>query len=198
MNNKNHRLSTYAAETRADMPNTAPRAKKAAWLSLNLPRSIQATILKLQILASDLPTHASERTRRKVNDYAESPCPVCSRTIPRPPEADMYETIHHLTQVCPQLKAEQDTLSATAAAELLHLGGQYAHGTPRQLTWQALPSNTQIALLLGNPSPTLTAAISNSFTRHQWHTEFLIATTPNIRALLHRRRDLIRELYPEL
>jgi hypothetical protein len=177
------------------MPAVPSRAAKAKWLSLPLSRSTQATLFKFRILASDLASHISAQARSKENDFEESFCPICSRSYPEPADADKYESLHHMCSFCPQLSPEQQPLNQAASAKIAEIGGLLLEPASLPTQWGALPEPVQVALLLGNPVPALTFTIPDPQTRLQWQAEFLSTTTPLLRNLLHRRRDVISKLY---
>ncbi len=140
-----HRIRSYLSESLACLPATPSRVAKASWLQLQLSRGAQTTLLKLRVLASDLASHISERERRGNNEYEESFCPICARSIPKPPDADMFEDLHHLTTSCQQLTLHQTPLHLTVTAEVAKLGGLRLHLASPATTWPNLPTDLQTA-----------------------------------------------------
>jgi hypothetical protein len=121
----------------------------------------------------------------------ESTCPLCARVQPRPPSDYAPEFLQHLTSECPHLRLQQTKLRECMHRALAEAGNLRLSPSAPHLTWEELPANQQIGLLLGNPTSALLATWPDPSHRARFMESLLPQAWTRIDNILARREHLI-------
>jgi hypothetical protein len=128
--------------------------------------------------------------------FEESWCPLCARPLAGPPREERESLIHILTN-CHAL-APHATIVATAAhASVVQLGGITLYKDAFPLQWADLPEEVQLGLLMGNRLPCFSYTFQDPEQASAWVNRFLVSTQQPLSALLHSRKTMIRERFPD-
>jgi hypothetical protein len=110
------------------------------------------------------------------------------------------ESLEHFLLECLHLDTERMHLQAVAATWVADRGGLQQPFTQPLTTlhWADIPNPERLGLLLANPGIKVALMLPNMATRKQHMATFVQETQRHVGAMLARRLQLIKDLYPEL
>jgi hypothetical protein len=191
-----HHTFTYKSKTLAGLLSCPVYHKASYWSKISLPWKTQQDLLTRCSLGLDIATHWPSRWRHSVhNIFEESWCPLCACPLAGPAQEERESFIHILTD-SHALAPHAVIVAAAAHALVDQLGGITLYKDASALKWADLPEEIQLSLLIENCLPCFSYTFQDPKQASAWMNLFLVSTQQPLAALLHSRKALILDCFP--